>query len=183
MAKTLATQIGDYFEGVVKDALKVMAARTSVCWYRLSDTGSAGGRAHIGSQPADFLLASCKQAVMLEVKASATHDDLTKSLMRPAQRLAIHQWSVENELPYLVLFWSFDTGIVQLWDGKEVLSADRKLNKERALLGSTEVGEPGSWSVDKLALAQLLLDNIPAVPVSELADVISLAHKKWNIAQ
>lgn len=176
-----SSQIGKYFEGAVEESMKALANQQVLCWYRLADSGSTGGKSAISSQPADYLVGCAGESYMLEVKSSAKHPTMQKSLMRPSQRNAIHRWACAHALPYYILFWSYQTGMVQLWDGREVLSGDRGLNDKRGLIAEDQVSDAGGWMIDKQPIVKML-DRAFACPTPDcVQEAIKESRHNWSI--
>lgn len=121
--------IGKIFEKQWEQVLKTLEDLYLVGWHRFPDTGAAGG-VIIQSQPSDYLVAlpvgSFYSGLMfIEAKASEKHARLQKSMLRPAQRGAIHKYAELLRVPYLVAFWDVKGSRVEIWDGPVALETGR----------------------------------------------------------
>ena len=175
--------LGKFFESQIEASLLHMSMKYGVFWHRMSDTGATGGRSRIESQPADYLIAAAEKGLMLEAKASFKHKSAQRGMLRPAQRNAIIRWSINNVMPYYVLFWSFERNVVELWDGRELLSNDcRSLNRKRGLLREESLGEPATWNPDMGVLVDVLNTAIPCISAEDRKPYVNAQFKKWGIS-
>ncbi|QBJ04536.1 Holliday junction resolvase [Pseudomonas phage Lana] len=120
----MAASIGKVFEKEVQLVMKLLFEQRLVSYHRLADTGAAGSL--IAEQPSDYLLglpAGCSNLLgdqrlcFLEVKASEKNITMPKDAVRPSQRGAIARFRFLLEIPYYILFWDAQNGVIQLWDG------------------------------------------------------------------
>jgi hypothetical protein len=123
----MAASIGKVFEKEMGKVFDLLFAQRLVSYHRLTDTGAAGSI--VAEQPSDYLLglpAGCQnlhegqRLCFLEVKASEEHSTMPKSAVRASQRGAIGRFRFLLEIPYYILFWDAQNGVLQLWDGLAV---------------------------------------------------------------
>lgn len=140
----MATDIGKIFEKEIQKVFRALRESHLLGWHRLADTGAAGGSI-VAAQPSDYLLAlppgsksplGGQRLFFCEVKASEKKPALTKQAMQPAQRGAVSFYRELLGLPYLVLFYDAERGVLQVWDGSAVVQ-DEKINS-RHLLAALE---------------------------------------------
>ena len=129
----MATDIGKIFEKEIQKVFRALRESHLLGWHRLADTGAAGGSI-VAAQPSDYLLAlpagarsplAGQRLFFCEVKASEKNSTLTKQAMQPAQRGAISFYRELLKLPYLVLFYDAERGVIQVWDGAAVVQEER----------------------------------------------------------
>ena len=175
----MAADIGKVFEKELKKVFDILKDTRHVGYHRLSDTGAAGSI--VAEQPSDYLFAlppGCvnlldnQRLMLLEVKASEKHHTLGKAMMTASQRGAIARYRFMLNLPYLILFWDTQDGVIQLWDGHSILG-DKNISKLEMLAQWPDCGV-----ISKLrhkVVAQHLIDyfKIPAG-----ADTLSAAQRR-----
>lgn len=156
----MAADIGKVFEKEMVEVFKLLKAQYLVGWHRLTDTGAAGSM--VSAQPSDYIVAlppgssnllGEQRLMFLEVKASEKHHTLGKAMVRPSQRGAINSYRYMLGIPYLILFWDTQLGVLQLWDGIAI-QGEQNINK-RHMLAQWE----GIGSVNKL-IRQRVVDRI-----------------------
>lgn len=156
----MAADIGKVFEKEVVKVFNLLKAQYLVGWHRLTDTGAAGSI--VSAQPSDYILALPRgssnlldeqRLMFLEVKASEKHHTLGKAMVRPSQRGAIATFRKVLSVPYLILFWDAQLGVLQLWDGIAIAS-DTNINKRDMLAEWSDVG-----SINRL-LTQRVVDHL-----------------------
>lgn len=142
----MAVSIGKVFEGEMVIVMRMLFEQRLVSFHRLTDTGAAGSI--VAEQPSDYLLglpAGCKnlqegqRLCFLEVKASEKHSTMPKDAVRPSQRGAIGRFRFLLGIPYYILFWDSQKGVIQLWDGIAVHDTVR-IDKRYLLATWTNVG-------------------------------------------
>lgn len=120
----MAASIGKVFEREMGKVVRLLTETRAVGLVRFPDSGDAGSL--ISAQPSDYLLGlppGCvnlhdgQRVMFLEVKASEKEHKLGKAMMRPAQRGAIAKFRYLLNIPYFILFWDAQEGVLQLWDG------------------------------------------------------------------
>lgn len=125
----MAASIGKVFEKEMVIVMRMLFDQRLFSYHRLTDTGAAGSI--VAEQPSDYLiglppgsgnLLAGQRLAFLEVKASEEHHKLGKSMVRPAQRRAIACYRFLLDIPYYILFWDAQDGVIQLWDGQAVMS-------------------------------------------------------------
>lgn len=174
--------LGKFFESEIESALKVLASDYGVFWHRMSDTGATGARSGLGSQPADYLIASAEKPILLEAKASFKHKSVSRGMLRPIQRNSVMRWAFNNMLNYYVLFWSFERNVVELWDGREMLANDtRRPDKERGLVAWASLGEPETWNPDPGGLIYVLNSALPLLSKEDRKSYVNNQFKKWGV--
>ena len=156
----MAADIGKIFENEMKEVFKLLKEQHLVGWHRLTDTGAAGSL--VSAQPSDYIIAlppGCsnllegQRMMFLEVKASEEYHTLGKSMVRPSQRGAIMSFRYLLNIPYLILFWDAQHGVLQLWDGIAIHS-ERNINKQHMLAQWDGIG-----SINRL-LRQRVVDRL-----------------------
>lgn len=132
----MAASIGKVFEREFAKVIRHLAETRAVGLARFPDSGDAGSL--ISAQPSDYLLGlppGCtglldgQRLMFLEVKASEEHHKLGKAMVRPAQRGAISKFRYLLGIPYFILFWDAQDGVIQLWDGIAI-HGERNIRKE-----------------------------------------------------
>ena len=128
------------------EVFKILFAKTLTAHHRLADSGAAGTL--IAQQPSDYLLGlpdGCinltngQRLCFFEVKASEAKHSMPKDAVRPAQRGAIGRFRAILGLPYFILFWDAQLGVIQLWDGMAIHDNDR-IDKAYLLATWSDVG-------------------------------------------
>lgn len=128
----MAASIGGVFEKEMVIVMRMLFTQRLVSFHRLTDTAAAGSI--VADQPSDYLLglpAGCQnlhegqRLCFLEVKASEKYSTLPKAAVRPSQRGAIGRFRFLLGIPYYILFWDAQNGVMQLWDGLAVHDTDR----------------------------------------------------------
>lgn len=123
----MAASIGKVFEKEMVEVFKMLFLQRLVSYHRLTDTGAAGSI--VAEQPSDYLLglpAQCQnlhegqRLSFLEVKASEKYHSMPKDAVRPSQRGAIGRFRALLGIPYYILFWDAQDGVIQLWDGMAI---------------------------------------------------------------
>lgn len=123
----MSASIGKVFEKEMSKVFKLLFSLTMAAHHRLADSGAAGSM--IAEQPSDYLLGlppGCsallngQRLCFLEVKASEAKHSLPKDAVRPAQRGAIARFRHLLGIPYYILFWDAQEGVIQLWDGMAI---------------------------------------------------------------
>lgn len=118
--------IGHWFEGKTRKALETLVAQQGLFFARLQDSRAAGK--FLPNTPADFLVGFYGKARLLECKASVKHESLLECLsMLDDGQLAYHSMWHKNRLPSTYLFYSDMTGVVERWDGEELVRVVRKV--------------------------------------------------------
>lgn len=142
----MAASIGKVFEKEMVQVFKMLFEQRLVSYHRLSDSGAAGSI--VAEQPSDYLLglpAGCQnlqegqRLCFLEVKASEEHSTMPKAAVRPAQRGAIARFRFLLGIPYYIMFWDAQNGVIQLWDGIAVHDTAR-IDKRHLLATWPNVG-------------------------------------------
>ena len=119
----MAADIGKIFEKEIRAVFTLLKTSHLLGCQRFSDTGSAGSV--VAAQPADYLLGfpagsavyGDQRLAFVEVKASEVNHTLGKSMVRSEQRKAISWYRKLLNIPYFILFWDSQLGIIELWDG------------------------------------------------------------------
>ena len=142
----MAAEIGKVFEKEMVEVFKLLKEQYLVGWHRLTDTGAAGSL--VSAQPSDYIIAlppgssnllEGQRMMFLEVKASEEYHTLGKSMVRPAQRGAILSFRYLLNVPYLILFWDAQLGVLQLWDGIAI-QGEKNINKRHMLAEWPDIG-------------------------------------------
>lgn len=158
----MAASIGGVFEKEMVQVFKLLFTQRLVSYHRLTDTAAAGSV--VAEQPSDYLLglpAQCQnlhegqRLCFLEVKASEKHHSMPKDAVRPSQRGAIGRFRALLGIPYYILFWDAQEGVIQLWDGMAVHDTAR-INKQFLLATWTAVGVINK--LQKQRVVDLLVD-------------------------
>ena len=156
----MAADIGKVFEKEMVEVFKLLKEQYLVGWHRLTDTGAAGSV--VAAQPSDYIMAlphgssnllGEQRLMFLEVKASEVHHSLGKAMVRPSQRGAILSYRFMLGIPYLILFWDAQLGVMQLWDGIAI-HGDKNISKSHML-----AEWPGIGTINKL-IRQRVVDRI-----------------------
>ena len=156
----MAADIGKVFEREIVKVFKMLKEQHLVGWHRLSDSGAAGSM--VEAQPSDYILALPRgssnlldeqRLMFVEVKASEKNHTLGKAMVRPSQRGAIATYRYLLEIPYLILFWDTQLGVLQLWDGIAV-HGEKNINKRDMLAEWSDVG-----SINRL-ITQRVVDHL-----------------------
>lgn len=125
---------------------KILFASTLAAHHRLADSGAAG--TVIAEQPSDYLLGlppGCSNLIngqrlcFIEVKASEVKHSMPKDAVRSSQRGAIGRFRALLGIPYFILFWDAQLGVIQLWDGMAIHDNDR-IDKAYLLATWSDVG-------------------------------------------
>lgn len=159
----MATDIGKIFEKQLEQVFNRLKETHLLGWHKFADSASSGG-AFVQEQPADYLLAPPPQGkdparmLFLEAKASEKHRRLQKAMLRPAQRGAIHYYGELLGQTYIVLFWDVEGRRLEMWDGAEALSDDRK---KQPLMVWESISAGTKLDIEKAAEA-LAMDMPPA---------------------
>lgn len=145
--------IGKCFEQEFRKVLLQLQASYGVAFHRLADSMAAGSI--IAEQPSDYLMAvpngtQEQRFWFIEVKASQKHSKLQKSMVRPAQRGAICRFRRKLGIPYFILFWDWNGGRIELWDGLSVVQEANLSVKDR-LAEWPNCGSMGKLNVDVVA--------------------------------
>lgn len=163
----MAADVGKIFEKQLIQVFNVLKKERMVGFHRLADTGAAGSV--IAPQPSDFLLAlppgsesplNHQRLFFLEAKASEKHHTLQKAAIKPAQRGAIAHYRHLLQLPYLLLFWDAQDGVMQLWDGIAAYG-DQNLDKRRILTTWPDCGVINKLRTDHVAACFVDYFRIP----------------------
>jgi hypothetical protein len=158
----MAADIGKVFEGEMTEVFKQLKAQYLVGWHRLTDTGAAGSV--VSAQPSDYILGlppgaetglDGQRMMFLEIKASEVHHKLAKAMVRPSQRGAIGTFRYMLGIPYFILFWDTQLGVLQLWDGIAI-QGEKNIDK-RHMLAQWE----GIGCINKL-ITQRVVDHLVA---------------------
>lgn len=154
--------IGKIFEKQWEQVMNDLTESHLLGWHRFSDTGSAGGMI-MQAQPSDYLVALPPGSVtdgliFLEAKASEKHSRLQKSMIRPAQRGAIHRFRELLGIPYLIAFWDVEGSRIELWDGSTALQNNRS-KQPRCVIPDASVGT--RLNVGHLACHLIQFFNLP----------------------
>lgn len=174
-------QMGSLFEADVEKALQTLAQQELLFWHRLADRGATkGGLSAVGSQPSDYIVGYAGAAYLLEAKSSYTHDKMSKELMQGSQRNAINRWSMANDLPYYIIFWAINRGVVELWDGRAILKSSRGLDQKGLLQTEIVSNSTAHMSVDHDALVRMLSDTFK-VSAKLCFKRLILNRKKWGV--
>ena len=156
----MAADIGKVFEKQMVEVFKLLKEQYLVGWHRLTDTGAAGSL--VAAQPSDYIMAlppgssnllGEQRLMFLEVKASEEYHSLGKAMVRPSQRGAILTYRYLLGIPYLILFWDAQLGVMQLWDGIAI-QGEKNINKRHMLAQWADMG-----SINKL-ITQRVVDRI-----------------------
>lgn len=132
----MAASIGKVFEREMAKVVRLLIETRAVGLVRFPDSGDAGSL--IAAQPSDYLLGlppGCvnlhdgQRMMFLEAKASEEHHKLGKAMVRPAQRGAIAKFRYLLNIPYYIVFWDAQDGVIQLWDGLAI-HGERNIRKE-----------------------------------------------------
>ena len=125
--------VGNWFEGVVQDALKELQATKPCAWHRFTDSKAA--RSLVQSQPGDHMLVAGGLAILIEEKASMKYDNLRSgfSALFPKKQAAKHRIWHRAEAPSWIIFCDYDESnkneldnCVEVWGG-ESLATSRAL--------------------------------------------------------
>lgn len=142
----MAASIGGVFEKEMVLVFRMLFEQRLVGFHRLSDTAAAGSV--VASQPSDYLLAlpagsdnllDKQRLCFFEVKASEKHSSMPKDAVRPSQRGAIGRFRALLGIPYYILFWDAQNGVMQLWDGLAVHD-NARIDKQYLLATWSGVG-------------------------------------------
>lgn len=142
----MAASIGGVFEREMGKVFKLLFVQTLVAHHRLADSKAAGTK--IAEQPSDYLLGlppgcahliSGQRLCFLEVKASEKDHTMGKDAVRPAQRGAIARFRHLLGIPYYIMFWDAQLGVIQLWDGLAVHD-NHRIDKRYLLATWSDVG-------------------------------------------
>lgn len=95
-------QIGKDFEKTLEGVFSSMRDKYGFMFHKFVDTKAAGNV--VASQPADYLIGTPGQLSFMEAKSSDKVPNFRRSMLRPAQRGAIIQYSVGLGIPYHILF-------------------------------------------------------------------------------
>lgn len=158
----MAASIGKVFEQEMAKVVKLMLETMAVGLVRFVDSAAAGS--FVAAQPSDYLLGlppgsqnlhDGQRLMFLEVKASEEHHKLGKAMVRPAQRGAIAKFRYLLNIPYYILFWDAQDGVIQLWDGIAI-HGEGNIKKTMMLAEWHSVG-----SINRLK-TQVVADHIAA---------------------
>lgn len=158
----MATDVGKIFEKHLEGSFNQLKASHLLGWHRFPDTGAAGG-VIIQAQPSDYLLGTPGNLSFLEAKASEKHTKLQKSMIRPAQRGAIHFYRGLLGIAYYIAFWDVQGSRIELWDGLTALSSARS---KQPLLTWESVST--GTRLDEARVANLLAGALNLRPAAEL---------------
>lgn len=131
----MAASIGKVFEKEWAKAVRLLCETRAIGMARFPDSAAAGSL--ISAQPSDYLMGlppGCKnlldgqRLMFLEVKASEKEHKLAKAMVRPSQRGAIAKFRYLLNIPYFILFWDAQEGVIQLWDAIAVHGEGRMDN-------------------------------------------------------
>lgn len=167
----MAADIGKVFENEMKKVFDVLKESHLVAVQRFSDTGAAGSV--VAEQPSDYLVGlpeGCinlhkgHRLMFLEVKASEKHATLQKAAVKPSQRGAVARFRYLLNIPYLILFWDTQRGVLQLWDGIAIM--DDRLSKVHMLAEWSDCGTINRLRRDFVAQRIIEYFQIPAKAVT-----------------
>lgn len=113
-------------------------------------------------------------------KAIITTNKLIDMLMQGSQRNAINRWSMANDLPYYIIFWAINRGVVELWDGRAILKSSRGLDQKGLLQTEIVSNSTAHMSVDHDALVRMLSDTFK-VSAKLCFKRLILNRKKWGV--
>lgn len=156
----MAADIGKVFEKEMVQVFKLLKEQYLVGWHRLTDSGAAGSI--VSAQPSDYIMAlppgssnllEGQRMMFLEVKASEEYHTLGKAMVRPSQRGAILSFRYLLNIPYLILFWDAQLGVLQLWDGIAI-QGEKNIHKRHMLAQWEDIG-----SINRL-LRQRVVDHL-----------------------
>lgn len=165
----MAADIGKVFEREIQKVFAKLKASHLVGYQRFSDSGAAGSV--VAEQPADYLvgfppgsqLRANQLLAFVEVKASEVHHTLGKAMVRPGQRGAISWFRHLLGIPYYILFWDTQRGVIQLWDGIAI-HGEARISKQH-MLAEWE----GCGSINRLrhdAVAAYLVEHFQIPPAA-----------------
>lgn len=158
----MAASIGGVFEKEMVLVFRMLFEQRLVSFHRLTDTAAAGST--VAEQPSDYLLGlpsgsgnlqDGQRLCFLEVKASEKYHSMPKDAVRASQRGAIGRFRALLGIPYYILFWDAQDGVIQLWDGMAVHDTAR-INKQYLLATWTAVGVINK--LQKQRVVDLLVD-------------------------
>lgn len=153
----MAASIGKVFEREMAKVVKLMLETRAVGLVRFPDSAAAGTL--ISAQPSDYLLGlppgsknllDGQRLAFLEVKASEEHHKLGKAMVRPAQRGAIAKFRYLLGVPYYILFWDAQDGVIQLWDGIAI-HGEGNIKKSMMLAEWSGVGTINRLNTERVA--------------------------------
>lgn len=145
--------IGKRFEQEFRKVLLQLQETHGVAFHRLPDSMAAGSI--IAEQPSDYVMAvpngtEAQRFWFIEVKTSEKFSKLQKSMVRPAQRGAICRFRMKLGIPYFILFWDWNGGRIELWDGLNVVQEANLSVKDR-LAEWPNCGAMGKLNVETVA--------------------------------
>lgn len=162
----MSADIGDVFEKQLEDVLRSLNNSHLVQWHAFPDRKRSNGGA-IANQPSDYLLglpegsAPDQRCMFLEAKASDKHQSLRKDMVRSGQRGFINTWGGLLDLNYLIIFYSAQSGTLELWDGQCVTRP--RLSKEHHLLDQLK-GAGSGRELNKEKVADFLVKHFDLPP-------------------
>lgn len=117
------TKIGKWFEKKVRDTLADLQTRNDLFFHHLQDSHTAGRI--VNTVPADFLVSHEHEAQLWECKASETHYTLRSCLsdMVDDGQVGNHTIWHRTGLVSWFIFFSDQTDLVEIWDGRRVVAA------------------------------------------------------------
>ena len=127
---TKEQKIGNWFEGVVQDALKELQATHPCAWHRFTDSKAA--RSLVQALPGDHLLIAGGLAILIEEKASIKYDNLRSgfSSLWPKKQAAPHRIWHRGGAPSWIIFCDYDESnrdeldnCVEVWPGRPLAEA------------------------------------------------------------
>lgn len=125
-SKNPDTKIGKWFENKkMTPAVDELVASHPVFKHKLKDAHSAGRMT--SSSPADYLLAYKGRGFLVECKASIVHPSLRSCLASAVSdgQVGEHNLWMRAGMKSLFVFYSDLTGLVEFWNGRNVVDARR----------------------------------------------------------
>jgi len=122
--------VGNWFEGVVQEALKEIQATHPATWHRFTDSKAA--RSIVQAQPGDFLFVYGGVPILIEAKCSLKYDNLRSafSSMWPKRQAAMHRKWHRAEAPSWLVFCDYEEenrnerdNCVEIWPGIPLAAA------------------------------------------------------------
>ena len=122
--------VGNWFEGVIQDALKEIQATHPATWHRFTDSKAA--RSIVQAQPGDFLFIYGGVPILIEAKCSIKYDNLRSgfSSLWPKRQAAMHRKWHRAEAPSWIIFCDYDEtnkyehdNCAEIWQGVPLASA------------------------------------------------------------
>ena len=137
----MSGDIGYWFEGEVKKACDHLKEHLDIFYHRFQDSKAAGS--FTAGAPADFLIAYKGKSVLLECKASRTHESLRSCLSSAVDdgQLGHHLLWLRSGNQAWFMFYADIYGHVEIWESQAIIDARfngsplPKLSKYRYLIG------------------------------------------------